>query len=49
MYLCEDSDFIRSITSGEKTRNHIDYILESAKLLDTLYASADVKKEIELQ
>ncbi len=48
MYLREDCDFIESIKSGEKTRNHIDYILESAKLLDTLYASADAKKEIEL-
>lgn len=48
MYLAEDRDFLDSIDSGEKKRNHIDYILESAKLLDTLYASADVKKEIEL-
>lgn len=48
MYLCEDRDFLESIDSGEKKRNHIDNILESAKLLDTLYASAEVKKEIEL-
>ena len=48
MYLREDEDFIKSIKTGEKNRNHIDNILESAKLLDALYASADVKKEIEL-
>lgn len=48
MYLCEDQAFIESIETGEKTRNHIDNILESAKLLDSLYASADIKKEIDL-
>ena len=48
MYGREDADFIESIKSGVKNRNHIDNILESMKLLDALYASAEVKKEIEL-
>lgn len=48
MYLKEDIAFIESITTGEKNRNHIDNILESAKLLDTLYASSEKKAEIEL-
>lgn len=48
MYQREDEDFLNSIESGIKNRNHIDNILESAKLLDSLYASADVKKEISL-
>lgn len=48
MYLCEDKAFIESIETGEKTRNHIDNILESAKLLDALYKSADIKEEINL-
>jgi len=48
MYLCEDRDFIRSIETGEKNRNYIDNILESMKLLDALYASAEQKKEITL-
>ena len=48
MYLCEDRDFIRCIKTGEKNRNHIENILESMKLLDCLYASADQKKEISL-
>ena len=48
MYLCEDLDFIRSIETGEKNRNYIDNILESMKLLDALYASAEQKKEITL-
>ena len=48
MYYCEDADFIRSVNTGEKNRNYIDNILESAKLLDALYQSADAKKEITL-
>ena len=48
MYLCQDADFIRSITTGEKNKGHIDHILESAKLLDCLYASAEKRGEIAL-
>ena len=48
MYLCENKAFIESITTGEKNRCHIDRILESAKLLDVLYASAEKKEEIKL-
>jgi len=48
MYLCENKAFIESITTGEKNRCHIDNILESAKLLDVLYASAEKKEEIRL-
>lgn len=46
MYLCEDRAFLEEIESGEKNRSHIDQILESAKLLDSLYASASKSKEI---
>jgi predicted dehydrogenase len=46
MYLCEDEDFILSTKTGEKNRNHIDNILESMKLLDALYASAQQKSEV---
>ena len=48
MYAREDEDFIESFKTGVKNRNHIDNILESARLLDALYASADAKKEIQL-
>ena len=48
MYLQENKAFIESITTGEKKRCHIDSILESAKLLDVLYASAEKKEEIKL-
>ena len=46
MYYCEDVAFLESTDSGIKNKNHIDNILESAKLLDALYASAEEKKEI---
>ncbi|MBQ9759797.1 MAG: Gfo/Idh/MocA family oxidoreductase [Clostridia bacterium] len=48
MYLREDEDFIKSFQTGVPNRNYIDNILESARLLDTLYASADAKHEIAL-
>lgn len=47
-YLCEDIAFLESTDTGIKNRGHIDNILESAKLLDCLYASAAQKKEIAL-
>ena len=47
-YQSEDLAFFESVRSGEKNRNHIDNILESMKLLDTLYRSSAEKKEIAL-
>jgi predicted dehydrogenase len=46
MYRREDVDFLASIDSGVKNRNHIDNVLESAKLLDALYRSAEQKREL---
>ncbi len=46
MYECEDRAFINAVRTGEHCRNYIDNILESAKLLDYLYRSADQNKEI---
>ncbi len=48
MYRCEDRAFIDSVVSGEKTRSHIDNILESARLLDALYRSAEKSEELKL-
>jgi predicted dehydrogenase len=48
MFLCEDNAFVEAIKTGEKTKNNIDYILESMKLLDNLYASAKIRKEVSL-
>ena len=44
----EDRAFINCIKTGVKDRNYIDNILESMKLLDALYASAEAKKEVTL-
>lgn len=48
MYLKEDIAFVESFSTGIKDKNNIENILESAKLLDTLYASAEKKGEIVL-
>ncbi|MBR6737728.1 MAG: Gfo/Idh/MocA family oxidoreductase [Clostridia bacterium] len=48
MYEKELVEFIKSIESGVKDKNHIDYVLESMKLLDALYESAEKNKEITL-
>ena len=48
MYLREDAAFIDSIKTGVKDKNNIENILETMKLLDALYASAEKKEEIKL-
>ena len=48
MHAIEVADFIDSVRTRQKSVNHVDHVLESAKLLDALYASAEIKKEIEL-
>ena len=46
MHAIEVADFIESVNDRHKSVNHIDYVLESAKLLDALYQSAEIQKEI---
>ena len=48
MYEREDAAFLDSCESGIKTKSNIEYVLESAKLLDTLYKSAELGEEIKL-
>ncbi len=48
MYKRESCAFFESIDTGVKNRSNIDNVLETAKLLDNLYKSADKKKEIVL-
>lgn len=48
MYAREDADFIKSCRTGVRNRNYIDNILESMKLLDAIYASAEKHEEIKL-
>ena len=46
MYVCEDKAFFEAIESGVKDKNNIENILESMKLLESLYKSSDDKKEV---
>ncbi len=46
MYLKESEAFVESIENGTKPKNHIDNILESMKLLDALYESSSIGKEV---
>ena len=46
MYYREDSDFLDACETGRRNRSHISNILESAKLLDAIYQSAEEKREI---
>ncbi|MDR0554868.1 MAG: Gfo/Idh/MocA family oxidoreductase [Treponema sp.] len=48
MYEREDLAFIEAVRTGQKTRSHIDQVLESARLLDAIYESADKQEEIRL-
>jgi predicted dehydrogenase len=48
MFLLEDKAFVNSILTGEKCKTNISFVLETAKLLDVLYKSAEQRKEIEL-
>ncbi|MBR5553099.1 MAG: Gfo/Idh/MocA family oxidoreductase [Clostridia bacterium] len=48
MYECEDRAFLSSYETGIKDKNNIENILESMKLLDSLYQSAKVSEEIKL-
>lgn len=48
MFLCENRAFVESVITGVKNRSHIDNVLESAKLLDMLYVSAEKKREVQL-
>ncbi len=46
MYYREDSDFLDACETGRRNRSHISNVLESAKLLDAIYQSAEEKREI---
>ena len=46
MWLLQDTAFLEAVKTGAKNRNNIEYVLETMKLLDTLYASADAKEEV---
>lgn len=46
VFVREDGAFIEAIRTGIKTKNNIVGVLETMRLLDALYASAEAKKEL---
>ena len=48
MYALEDADFLDACLTGRRNKSHISNILESARLLDAIYQSAEEKREITL-
>ena len=48
MYQREDIAFLEAVRGGLKTRSHISEVLESARLLDAIYESADKEAEVAL-
>ncbi len=47
MFRIEDRAFLEEIATGIKNRSHVDNVLESARLLDLLYKSAELNREVE--
>ena len=47
MFRKEDIAFLESCENGIKTKSNIANVLETAKLLDYLYRSADIRKEVQ--
>ena len=48
MYENEINDFIRCVRTGEKNRQHIDYAVETSKILQAIYDSSENHKEINI-
>lgn len=48
MYFTEESEFFDSIRTGKKTHNNIVYVLETMRILQAIYDSAETGKEIAL-
>lgn len=48
MYEKEDTAFLESIKTGVKNKAHIDNVVETAKVMDAIYKSAEGGKEVDL-
>lgn len=48
MHMLESRDFLAEMKKGKKTRNAVENILDTMKLLDYLYQSADLHREIDM-
>ena len=46
MYRMETQAFFRATATGTRTRNNVNNVLESMRLLDMIYQSAEQHKEI---
>jgi len=49
MFENEIDSFLRCIRTGEKLPSHIDHVIQTAKLMQTIYDSSDLGREITLQ
>lgn len=49
MYQEENIAFLNSIDSGKKDKNNVEYVLETAKLLELLYKSSEEKREVTVE
>lgn len=49
MYQEENVAFLNSIDSGKKDKNNVEYVLETAKLLELLYKSSEEKREVTVE
>lgn len=49
MHNTETVRFFEALKTGEKTRNYVDNVLETMRLLDAVYESADKKREVVLK
>ena len=48
MYENEINDFIRCIKTGEKNQQHIDYAVETSKIMQAIYDSSENHCEIKI-
>lgn len=48
MYKAESEAFFDSIETGEKNKGHIDFVIETAKIMDAIYESANQNAEVRL-
>ena len=48
MFQNEIDSFIRCIETGEKLPSHIDYNILTSQMMDAMYRSAELHKEVEL-
>ena len=49
MFENEIDSFLRCIRTGEKLPSHIDHVIQTAKLMQAIYDSSDLGREISLQ